>query len=116
MSAKAIEAYTGIHWATVRKVELDAMKEIMCHREEELQQRGYKPRIFAVDEFAIHKGHKYATCVMDLEEGDVLGVGKGRAIQTYSSLFLENLKAINLRGCGGWPPYMFRCYYRTIQI
>ena len=37
-----------------------------------LREEGYKPRILAVDEFAIHKGHSYATCVMDLEQGDIL--------------------------------------------
>ena len=30
-----------------------------------------RSRLLAVDEFAIHKGHTYATCVMDLETGEV---------------------------------------------
>ena len=37
-----------------------------------LREEGYKPRILAVDEFAIHKGHSYATCVMDLEQGELV--------------------------------------------
>ena len=45
-----------------------------------LREEGYKPRTLAVDEFAIHKGHSYATCVMNLEHGDILWVGKGRDV------------------------------------
>lgn len=45
-------------------------------REEMLRKSNYKPQYLAVDEFAIHKGHSYATCVMDLELGDIIWVGK----------------------------------------
>ena len=38
-----------------------------------LREEGYKPRILAVDEFAIHKGHSYSTCVMDLEQRYLMG-------------------------------------------
>ena len=36
-----------------------------------------RPTCLAVDGFAVHKGHRYAACVMDLGNGDVLWVGKG---------------------------------------
>ena len=49
----------------------------------------YKPRFLAVDEFAIHKGHTYATTVMDLESGFVLWVGKGRSIADFQKFFEE---------------------------
>ena len=52
-----------------------------------LREEGYKPRILAVDEFAIHKGHSYTTCVMDLEQGDILWVGKGRAMKDFEKFF-----------------------------
>lgn len=52
-----------------------------------LREEGNKPRILAVDEFAIHKGHSYATCVMDLEQGDILWVGKGRAMKDFEKFF-----------------------------
>ena len=52
-----------------------------------LREEGYKPRILAVDEFAIHKGHSYATCVMNLEQGDILWVGKGRAMKDFEKFF-----------------------------
>ena len=41
----------------------------------------------AVDEFAIHKGHSYATCVMDLDTGDVIWAGLGRALKDSQKFF-----------------------------
>ena len=40
----------------------------------------------------IHKGHTYATCVMDIDEGDVIWVGKGRSIADFSKSFEETDK------------------------
>ena len=65
------------------------MGEAIWEREKELLDEGYKPRILAVDEFALHKGHSYATCVMDLETGDILWVGKGRALKDFEKFFEE---------------------------
>ena len=84
MSIKAIQELTGIHWDTILKVQ-QIMDEAIWKREKMLREEGYKPRILAVDEFAIHKGHSYATCVMDLEQGDILWVGKGRAMKDFES-------------------------------
>jgi len=71
MSIKAIQELTGIHWDTIRKVQ-QIMDEAIWKREKMLREEGCKPRILAVDEFAIHKGHSYATCVMDLEQGELV--------------------------------------------
>ena len=71
------------------------MDESIWERENELKKEGYKPRILAVDEFAIHKGHSYATCVMDLEQGDILWVGKGRAMKDFEKFF-EDMPADSL--------------------
>ena len=87
VSIKAIQELTGIHWDTIRKVQREIMDAAIWEREDALKKAGYKPRILAVDEFAIHKGHSYATCVMDLEQGDILWVGKGRAINDFEKFF-----------------------------
>lgn len=87
VSIKAIQELTGIHWDTIRKVQREIMDQAIQERENELKREGYKPRILAVDEFAIHKGHSYATCVMDLEQGDILWVGKGRAMKDFEKFF-----------------------------
>ena len=89
ISIKAIQELTGIHWDTIRKVQREIMDDAIWEREKELRDEGYKPRILAVDEFALHKGHRYATCVMDLETGDILWVGKGRTLNDFAKFFEE---------------------------
>ena len=85
----SIVQFTGIHWDTVRKIHTRIMESALETRTMLLKQQGYKPTYLAVDEFAIHKGHTYATCVMDLETGDVLWVGKGRATDDFRKFFQE---------------------------
>ena len=94
ISIKAIQELTGIHRDTIRKVQ-QIMDEAIWKREKMLREEGYKPRILAVDEFAIHKGHSYATCVMDLEQRDILWVGKGRAMKDFEKFF-ENVPSDSL--------------------
>ncbi len=89
MSIKDICRITGIHWDTVSKIHKQSMDEEIKKRTKQLQDSGYRPKYLAVDEFAIHKGHTYATCVMDLEEGDILWVGSGRAMKDFRKFFEE---------------------------
>ena len=80
MSVRAIQQITGIHWDTIHKVYKEMVDTVLEERERRWKEENYRPRFLAVDEFAIHKGHSYATCVLDLESGEVLWVGKGRAV------------------------------------
>lgn len=66
-----------------------------------LKKSNYHPKYLAVDEFAIHKGHRYATCVMDLETGFILWTGLGRSMADFEYFFksidlslLSELKAV----------------------
>ena len=87
LSIRAIQNITGIHWDTIRKIQLEIMNIALDERERELKEINHKPKYLAVDEFAIHKGHSYATCVMDLETGDILWVGQGRAMDDFEKFF-----------------------------
>jgi len=65
------------------------MESAISEREKERRESGYKPKHLAVDEFALHKGYSYATCVMDLDEGDILWVGIGRNMDNFRKFFEE---------------------------
>ena len=89
MSIKAVQELTGVHWNTIKKLHMEMMEEKLEQRKRELKKSGYKPKHLAVDEFAIHKGHTYATCVIDLDEGDILWVGHGRGMDDFEKFFNE---------------------------
>ena len=89
LSISAVSELTKIHWNTIRKIHSKVMEDALDTRMKYLKEQGYKPTYLAVDEFAIHKGHTYASCVMDLQTGDVLWVGKGRATEDFRKFFLE---------------------------
>lgn len=86
---RSIQNLTGIHWDTIRKVQSEIMESALYEREMELRENGYKPKRLAIDEFALHKGHSYATCVMDLDEGDIIWVGIGRNMENFRKFFEE---------------------------
>ena len=89
VSISAIQKLTGIHWGTIRKVQIEYMRDMLEDRQCELEEEDYHPKYLAVDEFAIHKGHSYATSVMDLETGDILWVGKGGTLKDFAKFFEE---------------------------
>lgn len=89
MSVRAIQKMTGIHWDTIHKVYKEMLDEVLEERERRWEEEDYHPRFLAVDEFAIHKGHSYATCVLDLETGEAIWVGKGRAKADFARFFEE---------------------------
>lgn len=88
-SIRSIQNVTGIHWETIRRIHEEMMSHTLEEHTRELIARDYHPHYLAVDEFAIHKGHTYATCVMDLESGEVLWVGSGRSIEDFRRFFDE---------------------------
>ena len=82
-----IAEFLGLNWNTVRKVEKIRLDDILTKQEQKRLKSSYRPYYLAVDEFAIRKGHRYATCVMDLVTGEILWVGKGRSIHDFTAFF-----------------------------
>ncbi len=85
----AISELTGIHWGTMRRIHQEIMEHALEEHEKDMRSIGYKPKRLAVDEFSIHRGHTYATTVMDLDTGEALWVGKGRSMEDFRKFFEE---------------------------
>lgn len=75
----------GLHWDTVKTFDKYLLKSLFNKIDIS------KVRHIAIDEFSIHKGHKYATAVMDLETGQIIWVGKGKT-QTSLKPFFDRLR------------------------
>ena len=114
VSIRGIQNVTGIHWDTIRQIHKEMMEDTLEKRRQELLAANYRPRILAVDEFAIHKGHTYATCVMDLESGEVLWVGKGRSKADFARFF-DEIEPSFLAGVMAVAMDMNASYYLLIQ-
>jgi len=71
----------GLHWETVRKIERARL---------ERQLAGLpiaQPTRLVMDEFALFKGHRYATVVLDADTRQVLWVGEGRSRDAIRPFF-----------------------------
>lgn len=84
-----IEDITVIHWDTIRKIQEELISQALNEYENLQVKNGYKPNYLAIDEFAIRKMHKYATCVMDLEKGHVIWAGLGSAKADFEHFFKD---------------------------
>lgn len=73
---------THVSWATIRRVEKEQLKYLFS----ELDMSGVHN--LAIDEFLLHKGRRYATAVMDLDNRRILWVCKGKTIKALEPFFL----------------------------
>ena len=76
----------GLGWHTVKALDKARLRQAV--REPDWSQIRY----LAMDEFALHKGHRYATVVVDPISRQVLWVGNGRSRETARTFF-EQLPA-----------------------
>ena len=72
---------TGLHWHTIKRID---------QRRLQSQYGGFDAqgaRRLVMDEFALHKGHRYATVVMDAQRMRVLWVGEGNSRESIRPFF-----------------------------
>lgn len=72
---------TGLHWSTVRQLHRQALERKVAALPEA------QPTRLVMDEFALFKGHRYATIVLDADTRRVLWVGEGRSRDAIRPFF-----------------------------
>lgn len=72
---------SGLHWETVRRIDRQRLEGKLAALPEA------QPVRLAMDEFALFKGHRYATVVLDADTRQVLWVGEGRSREAIRPFF-----------------------------
>lgn len=72
---------TGLHWHTIKTIDYQRLERL--HGEF----AAGDVRRLVMDEFALHKGHRYATVVMDAQRMRVLWVGEGNSREAIRPFF-----------------------------
>lgn len=79
---KHVSQLTGLHWHTLKSIDKARLSRDLPAPDLR------RVRYLLMDEFALHKGHRYATVVMDAERRSVLWVGSGRSRESVRPFFL----------------------------
>lgn len=80
-SVQAVAAFYGLGWHTVKAIDKARLSAQIVPPD------WTQIRFLAMDEFALHKGHRYATVVIDPMRRRVLWVGQGRSRETARAFF-----------------------------
>lgn len=103
MTVKDVSEITGFSWDTVKRLDKAYLKD-------HVKKPNMKNvRILGMDEFAIQRGHRYATVVVDLERKEVLWVGRGRSREDIRPFFeqigpsaCKRIKAVAMDQCAAY--------------
>jgi transposase len=104
ITVKEIAEHLELDWKTVKEIHKRHLKERFSKED-----IGY-PRIIALDEVSVKKGHNYLTVIIDWESGKVLWVGEGRKYETlkefFEALTEEQRDKIEAVAMDMWDPYI----------
>jgi transposase len=84
-----VSQLTGLHWHTIKAIDLQRLQQLHG------QFAAPDVRRLVMDEFALHKGHRYATVVLDAQRMRVLWVGEGNSRAAIRPFF----EALGSEGC-----------------
>lgn len=82
LTLKDIAAITNVDKGIIKDIDKKRLLEKYAEKDENGQYKLKRPTVYSpfigIDEFLLHKGHRYATIIMDLVTGHVLYVAKGK--------------------------------------
>lgn len=87
-----IAEITGVSKNVVKDIDYERLKGLYTTDGKTLVQPGRYCRHLAIDEFLLHRGHKYATYIIDLDSGKILYVARGKKKQVVYD-FIEHVGA-----------------------
>ena len=76
-----ISRITGVGVNAIKDIDYDRLKGLYTTDGHTIKKPERFSRFLAIDEFKLHRGHKYATHIIDLETGKVLYVARGKKKQ-----------------------------------
>ncbi len=71
----------GLHWSTVREIDRRHLRQALSERP------CAHPTRLIMDEFALNKGHRYASVILDADTKRVLWIGLGRSRMSIRGFF-----------------------------
>jgi transposase len=78
---KHVAELLGLHWHTVKQIDKQRLQRDVAEPDRS------RLRYLLMDEFALHKGHRYATVVSCAESQQVIWVGEGRSRRAIRPFF-----------------------------
>jgi len=82
---KAVAEITGLGKNTVKAIDKKRLEEKYTIEIDSggrvLRMPEEQARVLSIDEFSLHKGHKYATHIIDIETGHILWIARGKKKQ-----------------------------------
>lgn len=89
LAVKHVAEYLGLSWDQVKEIDKRSLRERVGAVDLS------KVEVIGMDEFALHKGHRYATIVVEPYRKEVLWIGKGRSRESIRPFF----KLLGQQGC-----------------
>ncbi len=84
MPIKQVAELCNVSWDTVKEIDKRALRARLGPME---KSDFSNVRRIAIDEFALHRGHRYATLVVDVDTKRVLWVNRGRDAEALTGFF-----------------------------
>jgi transposase len=104
MPLKHVAELLDVGWDTVKQIDKRSLEKRLGHTDLD------SVRMIAIDEFAIRRGHRYATLVVEPTTKRVLWVGKGRSGEDLRPFFTllgkERCARIEAVATDMFPPYV----------